>query len=365
MNAGPAATARCVVALDVGGTSMKGALVDGHRKVRARQSFPTPAADGPDAVLEQMTTAFATLAARAPEVGLESPQAAGVVVPGIVDEARGVAVVAANIGWQDAPVAPILRERLGIPVALGHDVRAGGLAESRLGAASGARDVLFVALGTGIAASCIVDGRALAAGGYAGEVGHVVVEPDGEPCGCGGRGCLERVASAAAIARRYANRSGVEVTGAAEVAAKVRAGDPVAVAVWDEAVAALVDVLHTSVTLLGPEVVVVGGGLAKASDLLLEPLEAGLDKRLTFQRRPRVVQAALGDQAGCLGAALLAWDLAGTLDEQHTIDDQATVEEPTPEGFEPEGSTLEGSEPKESTLEGQGSFDGQGWKATR
>jgi glucokinase len=324
VNADPAATARCVVALDVGGTSMKGALVDDQHNVRLRQSFPTPAAEGPDAVLDQMATAFATLTARAGEVGLESPDAAGVVVPGIVDEARGVAVVAANIGWRDAPVASILRERLGIPVALGHDVRAGGLAESRLGAATGARDVLFVALGTGIAASCIVDGRALAAGGYAGELGHVVVEPEGERCGCGGRGCLERVASAAAIARRYTSRGGAEVTGAAEVAARVRAGDRVAVAVWEEAVAALVDVLHTSVTLLGPEVVVLGGGLAEAGDLLLEPLRARLDERLTFQRRPRLVQAALGDQAGCLGAALLAWTLADALDGSSGGDDDAS-----------------------------------------
>ncbi|GAA2759218.1 ROK family protein [Actinopolymorpha rutila] len=296
----------CVAALDVGGTSMKGALVDADRRVRARMSFPTPVADGPDAVVDQIGTALEALAARAPETGLDAPVAAGLVVPGIVDEARGVAVVAANIGWQDAPLVATLQDRLGIPVALGHDVRGGGLAEGVLGAGAGAQDVLFVALGTGIAASCIVDGRPLVAGGYAGEVGHVVVEPDGEPCGCGGRGCLERVASAAAVARRYTARTGTPVSGAADVALRVRDGDPDALAVWDEAVAALVTVLHTAVTLLGPEVVIIGGGLAEAEDLLLDPLRRGLEERLTFQRRPRLVRAALGDQAGCLGAALLA-----------------------------------------------------------
>ena len=301
----------CVLALDVGGTSMKGALVDSHHVVRIRQAFPTPVSDGVDAVVDQIGSAFETLAAQAPGIGLAPPVAAGLAVPGIVDETNGVAVVAANIGWRDAQLSAVLRERLGLPVALGHDVRAGGLAENVLGAASGARDMLFVALGTGIAASCIVDGRPLVAGGYAGEIGHIVVEPDGEPCGCGGRGCLERVASAAGIARRYSARTGTEVAGAADVAGRVRAGDPVARAVWDEAVAALVAVLHTSVTLLGPEVVVVGGGLAEAEDLLLGPLEAQLDKRLTFQRQPRMVRAALGDQAGCLGAALLAWRSAG------------------------------------------------------
>ncbi|MEQ7004637.1 ROK family protein [Actinopolymorpha sp. B17G11] len=302
---------RCVVALDVGGTTMKGALVDSRRTVRFRRSFPTPVEAGPDAVVDQIGTAFETLSGQAHGAGLAAPSAAGLVVPGIVDEAAGVAVVAANVGWRDAPLATLLRERLGLPVALGHDVRAGGLAESVLGAGAGSRDVLFVALGTGIAASCIVDGRPIVAGGYAGEIGHIVVEPDGDPCGCGGRGCLERVASAAAVARRYTARAGVEVAGAAGVAAAVRSGDPVARVVWDEAVSALVTVLHTAVTLLGPEVVVVGGGLAEAEDLLLAPLEAQLDKRLTFQRRPRIARAALGDQAGCLGAALLAWRLTG------------------------------------------------------
>ena len=308
--------ARCVVALDVGGTSMKGALVDQDAQVYARQAFGTPVAAGVDAVLDQIGAALQTLAGRASAVGLAAPDAAGLAVPGIVDEARGVAVRAANIGWHDVALVQILERRLGLPVALGHDVRAGGLAENVLGAAAGSRDMLFVALGTGIAASCIVDGRLLVAGGYAGEIGHVSVDVDGEPCGCGGRGCLERVASAAAIARRYTARSGVEVTGAAEVAAFVRRGDPVAQAVWDEAVDALVGVLCTSITLLGPEVVVIGGGLAEAEDLLLKPLEAGMVARLSFQRRPRLVRAALGDQAGCLGAALLARQLtsAATLD---------------------------------------------------
>ncbi len=290
---------------------MKGALVDAGHVVRTRQSFPTPVADGVDAVVDQIGRAFEALAEEAQSFGLAPPVAAGLAVPGIVDEANGIAVVAANIGWRDVPLSAILAERLGVPVALGHDVRAGGLAENALGAGSGARDVLFVALGTGIAASCIVDGAPVVAGGYAGEIGHIVVEPGGEECGCGGRGCLERVASAAAVARRYTARSGAAVTGAADVAARVRTGDPHARAVWDDAVAALVTVLHTTVTLLGPEVVVLGGGLAEAEDLLIGPVETLLDKELTFQRRPRVVRAALGDQAGCLGAALLAWERTG------------------------------------------------------
>jgi ABC-type tungstate transport system substrate-binding protein len=134
------------------------------------------------------------------------------------------------------------------------------------------------------------------------------VDPAGEPCGCGGRGCVETVASAAAIARRYAARTGRPVAGAAAVAARVRKGDPDAVAVWEEAVGALAEGLAAAVTLLAPRLVVVGGGLAGAGELLLRPLAELLRLRLSPRsaRMPRLVGAALGDQAGCLGAALLA-----------------------------------------------------------
>lgn len=286
---------------------MKGAVIDAANHVRFRKSFATGADEGPEQVLDRIAAAFTELAAQAPGLGLAAPRAAGLCVPGIVDDARGVAVTAANLPWRDAPLGPQLRERLGIPVALGHDVRTGGLAESVLGAAAGAANALFLPLGTGIAACCVVDGRPLVAGGYAGELGHVVVHPDGEPCPCGQRGCLERYASAAAIARRYTEAGGEAVDGSAAVAALVRDGDPIAAQVWDEAIEALVRALHIALTLLGSEVVVVGGGLAEAGDLLLAPLTERLDQALTFQRRPRLVRAALGDQAGCLGAGLLAW----------------------------------------------------------
>jgi len=186
--------------------------------------------------------------------------AAGVAVPGIVDDERGVAVFSANLGWRDLPLRSLLAARTGLPVGLGHDVRAGALAEAALGAARGVRDVLFVAVGAGVAGAALVDGRLLVAGGFAGELGHLRVDPAGEPCGCGGRGCVETVASAAAIARRYAARTGRPVAGAAAVAARVREGDPDAVAVWEEAVGALAEGLAAAVTLLAPRLVVVGGG---------------------------------------------------------------------------------------------------------
>ncbi|MDQ1006636.1 glucokinase [Streptomyces sp. V4I23] len=306
----PHGTRDCVVALDVGGTGMKGALLDRALTPLAVLRRPTPRRDGPDAVVAAITGALRDLAAQAADRRL-TVRHAGTVVPGIVDEEAGRAVYSANIGWSDLPLAALLRDASDLPVTLGHDVRAGGLAECRTGAARGARDALFVPVGTGISAAVLCEGRVVRGLGYAGELGHAVVEPDGDPCACGGRGCLETVASAAAIEAAYAARSGRAVDGAAGVARLVAQGDPVAVAVWDRAVDALAAALATFTTLLAPGLIVIGGGLAQAGGLLLDPLRARLGERLTFQRRPEVVRAELGDEAGCLGAGILAWQAAG------------------------------------------------------
>jgi len=295
--------ADCVVALDVGGTSMKIATVDRRCAVLASRSVPTRRRDGD--VVERILATAAEQRAEA-EQGGHTVRAAGLVVPGIVDEELGVAVSAANLDWHDVPFRARLAERLGMPVAFGHDVRSGGLAEGLLGAARGVRDYLFLAVGTGIAAAAVLDGRPHSGHGYAGEIGHLVVDPDGPPCGCGARGCLESIASAAAIASHYASRTG-EWIEAAVVSERVVAGDPDACAVWQEAIDALAGALAAYANALAPELVVVGGGLASAGDTLLVPLAEQVDRRLPLQRGPRLVAAQLGDQAGALGAALLAW----------------------------------------------------------
>ncbi|WP_225845460.1 ROK family protein [Streptomyces sp. HPF1205] len=301
---------RHVIALDVGGTGMKAALVaaDGTLLHRARR--PTGRERGPRAVVAGILDFAASLREHGLREYGESAAAAGVAVPGIVDEADGVAVYAANLGWRDVPLRSALAERLGLPVALGHDVRAGGLAEGRMGAGRGADRFLFVALGTGIAGAIGIGGRIEAgAHGCAGEIGHIVVRPDGPACGCGQRGCLEALASAGAVSRAWAAATGDPDADAAGCARAVEAGDPRALPVWHEAVDALAAGLVTGLTLLDPRVIVVGGGLAEAGDTLFEPLRAAVGERVTFQQLPLIVPAALGDTAGCLGAGLLAWDL--------------------------------------------------------
>ena len=299
----------CVLALDVGGTTIKAGIADLHGTFFHRTRRPTRRADGVDVVVANLLAVSEDLARTAEALDHEVV-AAGVVVPGVVDEDRGVAVDSSNIGWRDVPLRTLLRQRLDVPVYLGHDVRGGALAEARRGAATGRRNFVFLPIGTGIGAALVIDGHPYSGANYAAaEVGHIVVRRDGDPCVCGGVGCLETLASASAIARRHSDLTGRPDEGAVAVAARVRAGEAAAVRVWDEAVDALADALTTVGTLFDPEVIVIGGGLGGAGPLLSAPLRDGLAKRAHSRTSPQLAHALLGDEAGCVGAALFALDL--------------------------------------------------------
>lgn len=290
---------------------MKAALIaqDGSVLFEARR--PTGREHGTDAVVATILDFAADLADEGRGRFGCPPLAAGVAVPGTIDEEHGIAVFSANLGWRDLPMRKLLGERLGgLPVALGHDVRSGGLAEGRIGAGRGVERFLFIALGTGIAGAIGIGGRIEAgAHGYGGEIGHVVVRPGGPQCGCGARGCLETLASASAVSRAWAEASGDATADAAACALAVDAGDERALAVWQYAVDALADGIVLAQSLLDPSTVIVGGGLAEAGDTLFTPLRAAVAERLTFQMPPKVVPAMLKDTAASLGAGLLAWDL--------------------------------------------------------
>lgn len=289
-----------VAAVDVGGTAIKyGILRDGV--LDPEPEIPTPLR-GPDTareVVEVVARALADLRRRS------DFEAVGLVVPGYVDAANGVAIRSDNLGWRDAPLRDQLAAEIGLPVAFGHDVRAGALAEARLGAARGLRDVLVIPIGTGIAAGLVLDGVLHERPGPFGEIGHLDAGHV-QPCVCGRVGCLEAIASAAAISRAYAEQTGQPAT-AAEVAARVGHGDPAAIRIWQAAVEALAASIAPCVTLLAPDAVVIGGGLAGAGDLLLSPLRSAIERRTPIEVEVR--PAALGTHAGCTGAGLLALDL--------------------------------------------------------
>lgn len=289
---------------------MKAAITAADGTVLHADRRPTPRESGPDAVVAALVEYAAALTGAAEDRQL-TPRGLGIAVPGIVDSANGVAVYSANLGWRDAPLRKLASERTGLPAAVDHDVRSGGLAESRVGAGRGASQFLFLPIGTGIASAIVLDGRTVSgAHGGAGEVGHLVVRPGGPPCACGSAGCLEVYASGASIARRYRERNGTDLT-AAEIAGLVGSGDPAASEVWSEAVDALADALAQVTILLDPGLVVIGGGVGDAGETLLAPLRTAVASRLTFSQAPRLVRAELGDAAGSLGAALLGWDHLG------------------------------------------------------
>jgi glucokinase len=306
-----------VAALDVGGTAMKGAVVRDDGTPVEYHRWPTPRADGPDAVVAAALKAVDELVALA-----GNPAAVGLVVPGLVDDDAGVAIYSENIEWHDVAFRDLVAQRTGLPVGFGHDVRAGGLAERTLGAAGGVDDVLFMPIGTGISGAMFVGG-VLVRNRYAGEIGHIDVGADVD-CACGARGCLEAVASGASIARQYHRAGGEKLPGAREVLQRRAAGDPIAERVWDEAVTAVARALATYISLLAPERIVIGGGLAGAGDALFGPVRQQLHELLVWQREPAVVPAALEDNAACLGAALLAREALSLFSPQPQEKDESS-----------------------------------------
>jgi glucokinase len=293
-----------IVAIDLGGTSLKGAVVsEATAEVATR---PTPASEGPEAVVDAVAGFAADLVGCA-----QSVAGIGLAVPGIVDEGSGTVIEAANLGWRDVAIGPVVQERVGVPVSLRHDVRAAALAEGQIGAARGYDDYLLLTLGTGVGAAVVFGGKPYTGlGGRGGELGHTTVDPDGLLCACGGQGCLEAYASAGAVVRRYAARTGERIE-AEEVVARAVGGDHVARVLWDEALDALALAIANYATLLAPELVVIGGGLAGAGEYLFDRLIRRLESLVRFAEAPVVVPAALGPDAGWRGAAIAASQAAG------------------------------------------------------
>jgi glucokinase len=317
-------THRAVVAVDVGGTTMKAGIL-GPEGVHDLRRVPTGRERGPAAVLDRLREVAAELLDDCTSEGLD-PVAVGVAVPGIVDD-QGVGRYSVTLGWRDMPVRASLEQSLSRPVLVEHDVRAGAAAESVFGAAAGERTALFLPVGTGISAAIVRDGIVAPGDTFqAGELGQVMVPAP--RVGAANRDdalvTLEQTSSARAIAERYARACDQPLDGpitAGTVARAVADGDECATAVWLEAVDRLGSVLATTVTVLDPGTIVLGGGLSRAGATLVDPLRDAIARYLTWRNVPRIVPARFADDAGFVGCAIRAWrDLAG-LD----VTDLATV----------------------------------------
>jgi glucokinase len=290
-----------LVGLDLGGTNIKCAVVEiddgGEPRVLATASQPTLSEDGPDAVLARVAQL-----ARATAAPFAAPDGVGLGLPGHFDPLTGTGVILPNLAgdWVGRPIAAPVAEQLGLPVLLINDARALTLAELRMGAGRGARTMVCVTLGTGVGGGVVIDGRLHLGTAHAGEIGHTIVEPDGPLCGCGNRGCLDRVAGAGAIAAR-AGRATVEDTITA-----ARGGDARALAALEHAASAVAAALGGAAVLLWPDRIVIGGGVAEAGELLLAPLRRAVlaRARVCPGDTLTIAGARLGPAAGAIGAAL-------------------------------------------------------------
>lgn len=317
-----------VLALDLGGTWTRAAVIDVDWQLHARQMEPTLLEDGPDAVVEACIRLLAT--ARS-DPAAPAPVAIGVSTPGPVDPWAGVIVDPPNLGpeFHDVALAARLAAALGLPAVLDRDTQAAALAEATVGAAAGMRDFVYLTVSTGIGGAVVSDGRLLRGpDGTAGELGHLLVEIDGPPCGCGARGHLEAIASGTGIARdglaaalegrsaalagRMRQRGDGRIT-ARDVAEAEDAGDSTAREILKRARRAFAAACVTIADVFDPDLIVVGGGIAAAQgDRLLGPARAAVAEQAfrAAARRTRVVPAALGDDVGLVGAAALVAERA-------------------------------------------------------
>ncbi|MEU8617859.1 ROK family protein [Streptomyces sp. NPDC048623] len=300
-----------VVALDIGGTKIAGALVDAGGRIRVRAQRPTPAREDGETVMKAVTAVLGELA--------ESPLwaeagAVGIGSAGPVDASAGTVSPVNVPGWREFPLVDRVRRATGgRPLTLIGDGVAMTAAEHWQGAARGHDNALCLVVSTGVGGGLVLGGRIHPGPtGNAGHIGHISVDLDGDPCACGGRGCVERIASGPHIARRALDngwRPGPDGdASAAAVAAAARAGDPVAVASFERAAQALAAGIAATASLVEIDIAVVGGGVAGAGEVLFAPLRRALRSyaTLSFVRGLTVVPALTGTDAGLLGAAAAA-----------------------------------------------------------
>ena len=290
-----------VLGLDVGGTTIKSGLVDRSGNLTELRRTPTPKDPSGSELVETLTELIS------PYLEIDSELAAvGLSVPGIVDSQNGIAVFSGTLGWRNLPLVQMLRERVGIPVFLVHDVTAGGLAELRVGAARPFSSAVVIAIGTGLAASVILDGAIYRPHPAVGELGHVPTSNQ-RPCVCGKQGCLEMTCSGGALSRNYESLTGEKIP-AHEVIERAKNGDVVASELWQEFITELGFACHYLAGLLGPEAIVIAGGFGYLGKEITDPLNAYLDQVISIQKQPQLVTSHLEGTSGCIGSGLFAFE---------------------------------------------------------
>lgn len=312
-----------VLAVDLGGTKIRVAIISERMQVLAREHHDTLADEGPKAVVGRIFAAIDRLL-RSNEVSPGQLGSISLAAAGAIDIEQGLVTSSPNLpGWRNVPLRDMVAEKYGVTTFLIHDANAAALGEQRLGAGRGVKNLVYLTVSTGIGGGIIVDGQLYSgARGGAGEIGHMTIDVNGPLCSCGNTGCLEVLASGKAVAREAVRRinSGEQssltemVAGnlatitAEKVSLAAENGDPLANAVITQAATYLGVGLVNVVNIFNPEMIIIGGGLSKMGDRLLKPARQVVQARAfaLSAQTVRMVTAQLGDDAGLLGAAIFA-----------------------------------------------------------
>ena len=308
------------IGVDIGGTKVLGGVVDPDGTVIETARRDTPA-DDPKQVLERIVQVIEELSAK------HEVEAVGIGAAGWIDSDRSTVLYAPNLAWREEPLRDELQARTHHPVVVENDANVAAWAEFRFGIAKDAHDsMVMFTIGTGIGGGIVLGGQLVrGAHGIAAELGHVLAVPDGHPCGCGARGCLEQYASGNALSRFAREAAAADPARAANLIAEAKgdatkltgpmvteaahAGDPVALEAFAQAGFWLGQGLADMVQIFDPEVLVVGGGVIEAGDLLLEPARVAYVNRLAARSKfpvAEILAASMGNTAGVVGAADLA-----------------------------------------------------------
>lgn len=288
-----------ILAIDLGGTAIKSAVLTENDHLEDSRRTPTPQNDASGSkaigVLTQLILDYQK-SHKLARVGL--------VVPGVVDMQNGISVFSATLGWRNLAIAKDLSAATDLPVYLDHDVTAAGLAELKLGASAPFKNSVLVQIGTGIASAIVLNGEIYRPHSQVGEIGHASIGND-RACPCGLTGCLEMTASGGAISRAYFAKTNQRI-GPIEIFTRAQAGEPAAADVWQEMVDALALSFSWLASTIAPEAIILGGGLAQAGAPFVAAIENSLKERLSIHLLPKILTSSLADQAACFGAGLMA-----------------------------------------------------------
>ena len=311
-------TKKYAIGIDLGGTSVKYALIDNEGVFHFQGKLPSKADISAEAVIGQLVTACKETMASAQQLGV-TIEGIGIGTPGNVDETNRIVMGGAeNIkGWENLNLADRIEAETHLPVQMGNDANLRGLGETMYGAGQGARNVVFLTVGTGIGGAVVIDGKLF--NGFANrgtELGHVPLIANGEPCACGSIGCLEHYASTSALVRRFNKRaaeagrsfSGEEING--ELIVRLyKEGDKLATECLDEHCDFLGHGIAGFINIFSPQRIVIGGGLSEAGDFYIQKVSERAHRYVMADCavNTRIMAASLGNKAGSIGAASLVF----------------------------------------------------------